>query len=92
MTSMYRQNIFQDNLNEPDPPREYKDLMELIDFRDFEFRNWRTGEEYVLKPQLVELGYHNVEFLPGETDSFGPLTRVCRAKDPGGNVVWFVYG
>lgn len=89
---MDRQNIFQDNMGEDNPAREYIPLEDLIDFRDFEFRSWRTGEEYVLKPQLVRLGYHDIQFLPGETDSFGPLTRTCKAKNSYGEVVWFVYG
>lgn len=89
---MDRQNIFQDNLNEENPAIEYKNLMDLIEFRDFEFGQYRTHEEIILQPQLKNLGYTDILWLPGETDSFGPLTRVCKAKNPGGEVVWFVYG
>lgn len=85
-------NIWEDNLNEPDPPREYMDLEKILDFEGFDFRLYRTSEVNILQPQLVLKGYTNIEWLPGETDSFGPLTRVCKAKNLDGETVWFIYG
>jgi hypothetical protein len=85
-------NIWEDDLNEENPPKEYKDLRDVIDFSGFDYRLYRTGEQNILQPQLIMLGYYNIEWLPGEADSFGPLTRLCKAKDPSGETVWFMYG
>lgn len=85
-------NLWEDNLNEPDPPREYKPLEDILDFENFDFRLYRSGEQNVLQPQLIVMGYRDIQWLDGERDSFGPLTRICKAKDPSGNIVWFVYG
>jgi hypothetical protein len=73
-------------------PREYVDLTEVISFSEFSFERYREGERNILTPQLKALGYTEVEFLPGETDSFGPLSRTCRATDSQGYIVWFMYG
>lgn len=88
---MEHKNIF-DNMDEPNPAIEYVPLEDLLNFMGFNFENYRTDEVNVLQPQLEQLGYSDVTWQRGETDSFGPLTRVCRAKDGSGRVVWFVYG
>lgn len=79
-------------MNEPEPAIEYKHLEDVLDFEGFDFNRYRYGEEFILEPQLLKLGYYQIHWLPGETDSFGPLTRVCKAKNPGGETVWFIYG
>ena len=85
-------NIWQDNMNEETPPREYKPLEELISFQGFNYNLYRTSEQNILQPQLVYLGYTDIQWLPGETDSFGPLTRICKARNHFGEIEWFIYG
>jgi hypothetical protein len=89
---MSRQNIWENNMNEENPPTEYIVLEEFIDFNGFDFNQWRTGETYILEPQLEKLGYTDIEWSMGEKDSFGPLTRVCKAKNSSGETMWFIYG
>jgi hypothetical protein len=67
-------------------------LEDLLDFGRFDYDDWRKGEIQILQPQLESMGYSNIQWRPGETDSFGPLTRICRAIWPNRNVVWFIYG
>ena len=85
-------NIWEDNMGEDNPGIEYKHLEDLIDFEGFSFDKWRTGEVSILEPQLHKLGYHDLVWSMGDFDSFGPLTRVCKAKNSSGEVVWFIYG
>lgn len=85
-------NLWKADVNEENPPTEYKPLEDLLDFEGFDYRLYRTSEVNILQPQLVLKGYTDIRWLPGETDSFGPLTRVCKAKDPSGEIVWFIYG
>lgn len=74
--------------------RTYGDLSKLISFEGFSFarERYRRDELNILQPRLEDLGYHDIEWGPGETDSFGPLTRVCSAKTSTGHTVWFCYG
>jgi len=71
---------------------EYVVLTELLDFDKFDFEEYFRDEKRVLQPQLEFLGYTDINWGSGEGDSFGPLTRICRAKDKNGNVVYFMYG
>jgi hypothetical protein len=87
-----RTNIWEDNMGEQHPPIEYKDLQDVIDFTGFKHDMYRTGEQAILQPQLEALGYTHIKWSMGEEDSFGPLTRVCMARDKNGVVSWFVYG
>lgn len=66
-------------------------LEDVIDFTDFNYANWWDGEDKILKPQLESLGYTNIRFSPGETDTYGPLTRMCYA-DLNGARLEFCYG
>ena len=84
-------NVFDEQTGE-EPPTEYRDLEELIDFAVFDFANYREGEGTLLTPQLEALGYTQIQFQMGEHDSFGPLTRTCRTINRWGQVVWFIYG
>lgn len=67
-------------------------LEDLLDFKDFEYTLWWVHEKTILQPQLEDLGYTDVTWTRGETDSFGPLTRLCHARDQDGAQVWFIYG
>jgi hypothetical protein len=69
-------------------------LYEIISFEGFGFykHNYRKQEVEILQPRLEELGYTNVSWHAGESDSFGPLTRICKATDPTGKHVRFMYG
>lgn len=86
-----QRNIWDDG-DEPDPPREYIQLEDLISFEGFEWAEWLKGEKEVLQPQLERFGYTDIQWKPGETDSYGPLSRVCKAKNSNGSAVWFIYG
>lgn len=72
---------------------EYEEFPDEVSFNGFGFTTatYRRDEVEVLQPQLEALGYNVVAWLPGETDSFGPLTRVCHAQKNGEDV-WFIYG
>jgi hypothetical protein len=70
---------------------EYGDLYDVISFEDFNFEEWLNGERNILMPRLKEAGYSDIEFSMGERDSFGPLSRVCKARKDG-TTHWFVYG
>jgi hypothetical protein len=74
------------------PTEHYEDLYDLISFEGFEYSLWSRHEVEILQPRMETLGFINVTWLPGETDSFGPLTRVCRAEDAEGKTRWFLYG
>lgn len=75
-------------------PKTYINLMELISFDGFDFSNegFLKSEQDIIKPQLEEMGFTNIFFRAGESDSFGPLTRVVQATTFQGKVVWFFYG
>ena len=66
----------------------------LISFDGFEWnsKTYFEQERTILQPRMEALGYSEIIWLNGEQDSFGPLTRVCRAFDRKGDLHWFVYG
>lgn len=72
----------------------YPDLAGIIDFANFDFdkNTYRTQERTILEPQLRALGYSSITWSDGETDSFGPLSRLCRAKSRDKIWVTFIYG
>jgi len=72
----------------------YPDLAGIIDFANFDFdkNTYRTQERTVLEPQLRALGYSRITWSTGESDSFGPLSRLCRTTSPDGIIVTFIYG
>jgi len=86
-----QRNIWDDG-DEPDPPREYISLEDLISFQGFDYTQWLHGEEHILQPQLEAFGYTDIQWKQAEYDSFGPLTRTCKAKNSDGSAVWFIYG
>jgi hypothetical protein len=94
MNGEVHHNIWDESTNEPPGPV-YIPLMTVIDFEGFEFLShggYIEQEREILQPRLEALGYSNIYWFEGETDSFGPLTRRCRAVDKRGDTVWFVYG
>jgi hypothetical protein len=72
---------------------EYKEFPNEISFSGFGWATatYRRDEVEILQPQLEALGYTDIEWLPGEVDSFGPLSRVCKASKDG-EIIWFIYG
>jgi hypothetical protein len=72
--------------------RTYVDLHKFISFEGFNYDNYYVDEREILQPQLEELGFSEFEWSMGEADSFGPLTRVCKAKTSNDQIVHFVYG
>jgi len=72
--------------------KEYIMLTDFIDFSNFDYGEYLRDEKAVLQPQLELRGYTDIIWGSGEADSFGPLTRICRAIDKLGNVCYFMYG
>lgn len=72
----------------------YTDLAAVIDFAGFSFdkNNYREEELKILQPRLKARGYTRIKWMPGESDSFGPLSRLCECMSPDGNMVTFIYG
>lgn len=58
----------------------------------FDYSNYRHDEAALLQPLLEAAGYRNVSFHMGECDSFGPVTRIVRARTSQGARVAFIYG
>lgn len=93
-----RRSIWDDDGMMDDTPKpNYKMLTDVISFEGFQYlahgsNNFAVQERTILQPRLEEKGYTNVHWFEGETDSFGPLTRRCRATNPFGDTVWFMYG
>ena len=73
---------------------EARDLLDFIgdEAKAFDFGEYREGEADILRPALERRGFTSVRFYMGEEDSFGPLSRMCAAKDPSGAEVRFYYG
>lgn len=67
-------------------------LHHFISFEGFDYNQYRRHELEILEPRLRAIGYHDIQWGKGESDSFGPLTRTCTAKDQYDNVVHFMYG
>ena len=78
-----------------DTKSRYRDLEELVDYREYEGA-WTLGlEENWLKPRLKALGYSHVRFFGGTTfDYDGSFReRVCELAMPGSaHAEFFVYG
>ena len=55
-------------------------------------KGYRQQELDLLQPRLEALGYTEIEWGEGESDSFGPLTRVCQATNTSGVREYFFYG
>lgn len=71
------------------------DLMKILPYSVwtlFSFSTWDEDEEKVLKPALKRLGYTDIYFFSGESDSFGPLTRIVRMTKKNGQRITAVYG
>jgi hypothetical protein len=73
-----------------------RNLGDVISFARFHFNvsmsSIKRQEHEILEPQLVDLGYTDITWWTGEEDSFGPLSRLCRAVDKNGDEVTFIYG
>jgi len=63
-----------------------------LDFSGFDWKNFRQSEREVLQPQLSKLGFTDIKWMSGESDSFGPLTRSAGMTDTNGERITFVYG
>lgn len=70
----------------------YVDLTDVVNFEGFDWEKYYEGERDILQPQLEALGYIRFEWGMGEQDSFGPLSRMCKALNTEGKVAWFFYG
>ena len=78
-----------------DTKSRYRDLEELVDYREYDGA-WTTWfEENWLKPKLKALGYTHVRFFGGKTCEYDGSfrERVCELGKPGGTrAEFFVYG
>ncbi len=63
-----------------------------VSFDGFDWDQYGTSEWEVLTPQLHDWGFREIKWGPGETDSFGPLSRVATMRDQDGSIVRFCYG
>ena len=68
------------------------ELEDIVSFDGFSFADYWNGEQNILKPQLIKLGYTDIRFRTAEGDSFGPLVRVCNCVDPDGIQRKYFYG
>lgn len=73
---------------------EYEELSNVISLEGITFQRetYLDEELNILQPRLVALGYTQIRWSMGDSDAFGPLTRVCIARDAAGEVRRFVYG
>ena len=73
----------------------YRDLEELVDYREYDGA-WTLGfEENWLKPRLKALGYSHVRFFGGTTFEYDGSfrERVCELAMPGSaSAEFFMYG
>ena len=78
-----------------DTKSRYRDLEELVDYREYEGA-WTLGfEENWLKPRLKALGYSHVRFFGGTAFEYDGSfrQRVCELAMPGSaSAEFFVYG
>ena len=79
-------------MTDADEFKDWVNLNELLSFQGFSFSRYYRDEVTVLQPQLEELGYSEIRWYPGESDSFGPLTRTVMMVDSQGRWVQGVYG
>lgn len=63
-----------------------------LDGQDFSVASYSKREKELLQPRLYKAGYSLITWHDGEIDSFGPLTRICKAVSPEGEPVEFYYG
>jgi len=72
----------------------YVELYELISFEGFSYAldQYLIDEREILQPQLEALGYTRIIWVKGESDDFGPLTRVVVMTDPSGKRCYGIYG
>lgn len=69
----------------------FGELYDHIDMTGFDYGKYREHEQSILKPRLEEKGFTDIKFIPGETDSFGPLSRGVRMTNKDGNrgTAWY---
>lgn len=70
----------------------YISLLDNKYLKGFNFSEYYTQEQTVIKPALEKDGYTDIQFFMGERDSFGPLSRIITARDKNGVMVKFIYG
>ena len=85
---------FENNSGAEPDVEEYEELSNVISLKGITFqRDTYLDEELeILQPRLVALGYTEVKWRMGDSDAFGPLTRVCVCWDAAGKFRKFVYG
>ena len=74
--------------------RGYRDLDELIDYREYEGLWSLRFEEEWLKPKLLAMGYGHVRFFGGSICEYDGSfrERICELKRQGGRVEYMTYG
>lgn len=63
-----------------------------INWSEFSWSEYGQSEQRFIKPVLEAAGYHSIRFSMGESDSFGPLSRIVHAMDAKGVIHLFYYG
>jgi hypothetical protein len=69
----------------------FGDVADHIDMSGFDFRKYYQHEQSILKPRLEEKGFTDIQFIPGETDSWGALSRGVRMTNKHGQrgTAWY---
>jgi hypothetical protein len=72
----------------------YRDLEELVDYREYDGEWTYWFEEHWLAPRLRDLGYEHIQFIGGRTCEYDGSfrERVCELKRAGHAVEYYVYG
>lgn len=70
----------------------YDSMIEGLSFEGFDWKNYWESEKEILQPQLEALGLTVEKWFNGETDSWGPLSRVALIVDAYGQRAYFIYG
>lgn len=89
-------NQFEHNAHSFAPPDaiEYEELSNVISLEGIQYTRdtYLDDELNVLQPRLVSCGFTDIKWRMGDSDAFGPLTRVCTCRDAAGELRFFVYG
>jgi hypothetical protein len=72
----------------------YRDLGEVVEYREYDGAWTSWFEEHWLKPRLLAMGYQHVRFFGGTTCEYDGSfrERICELKRAGCAVEYCVYG
>jgi len=70
---------------------DFGQLHNHVDMSGFDYGKYRDHEQSILKPRLEEKGFKDINFVAGESDSFGPLIRLVKMTNKTGQrgTAWY---